>query len=172
MNATPIEGEHRPELLERRGEAIAWLLALLSAAAWAWTASSGAAGTILLPVLAVLLALTAAAISLGNWMDRRTRLRITESGLAYENGLRRVEIPWSEVVEVHAMPTRNGKRVSVAGDKAFFTFRTLGEIQVGGEVKGRIGFVRGEEIFRHIVLQAGLQIVEGKGEGYSYVRPG
>jgi hypothetical protein len=46
----------------------------------------------------------------------------------------------------------------------------LAELKVLDEVKGRMGFVEGDEILRQILLNSGLQIVERPGEGYYYAR--
>ncbi len=39
-----------------------------------------------------------------------------------------------------------------------------------GELKGRFGFTRGEEILREIVLRSNLEIMDDTGVGYYYVR--
>ncbi len=78
--------EYRPELLSRRGEYVAWGIALVAIAAWVilhLTDNPVFGG---LTFLTVLLALSGIAISLGNWMDRRTILRLEPDGVWYDNG--------------------------------------------------------------------------------------
>jgi len=43
-------------------------------------------------------------------------------------------------------------------------------VKVRGELKGRFGFVQGEEILRQIVLNSNLEITDDAGAGYIYVR--
>ena len=62
--------------------------------------------------------------------------------------------------------------MEVYGDKSHFSFRTLAEVKVQGEVKGRFGFVQGEEILRQVVLHSNLEIIDEPGAGYYYVRKG
>ena len=162
--------EYRPELLSRRGEYIAWGIALVAIAAWVvlhFTATPVFGG---LTFLTVLLALSGIAISLGNWMDRRTILRLESEGVRFDNGLRRVMLHWSEICQVQVYPSAWGKKVRVIGEKAHFDFRTLGEVIYQGEVKGRLGFEKGEEILRHILENSRLKKVPGPANCFYYAR--
>lgn len=123
---------------------------------------------ILLAVVA--LGLVAASITLGNWMDRRTRLELGDTTLHFQNGLRNVKLTWDEVREVRVLPARWGKKVQVFSYHSYFSFQTLGEVRLMGEVKGWMGFARGEEILRQIILKSNLQIADHPGEGYYYTR--
>lgn len=108
------------------------------------------------PFLAIVLLLAALSISLGNWMDRRTRLELLPDGVHFKNGLRDVRLSWDEIRQVQVYPGRWGKRVSVIGPAAHFEFRTLGEVSVQGETKGRLGFTQGERILQRILEAADL----------------
>jgi len=153
--------EYRPELLSRRGEYVAWGTALLAIAAWLilYVTNTPVFGG--LRLLAVLLVLSGMAISLGNWMDRRTLLRLEPDGVWFENGLRQVRLHWNKIRQVQVIPSNWGKKVHVIGEKTHFDFRTLGEVTYQGEVKGRLGFAQGEEILRHILENARLKQVPG-----------
>jgi hypothetical protein len=83
--------EFRPELIPRRGEAIAWLGTLIVAVAIAILVVTGNRVSFWLLILGVPLALVSIGISLGNWMDRHTVMQLSEQGVRYRNGLRRVE---------------------------------------------------------------------------------
>ena len=72
--------------------------------------------------------------------------------------------------EVRVIPSPWGNKVEVYGEKSHFTFRTLAEVKVRGELKGRFGFAQGEEILRQIVLNSNLEIKDDPGAGYYYVR--
>ncbi len=162
--------EFRPELLSRRGEVFAWVCAGLATLGWlvlAWTARPVSP---VIPVVAVLLILSALVISLGNWADRSTRIRLDRTGIRFQNGLRKVELPWQDISEVRVIPSQWGKKVHVYGERRGFSFRTLAEVRVQGELKGRFGFAQGDEILRGIILNGGLEIVEQPGEEYTYVR--
>jgi hypothetical protein len=163
--------EFRPELISRRGEAIAWSLAAVSTAAWLimrWRVSE-TPGAALVFVLFLLFA--ASSISLGNWMDRQTVLRLGVDGVAFRNGLRDVSLRWDEIWEVRVIPARWGDRVQVLGEFAHFQFRTLGEVMLQGELKGRMGFAEGETILQRILSASGLQEIEKTDQVRYYARP-
>lgn len=167
--------EYRPVLLPRRGELIAWTLALLVGAAWLFLEFTGRATFLAMPILMIFLLFSAASISLGNWMDRRSVLRLDDTGLSFQNGIRDVHLRWDEIQEVRAWPAQWGKKVEVIGEKTngsrtHFGFRTLGEVRVKGELKGRMGFEKGDEMLREIIQQSGLEVAKHPGEGYYYTR--
>jgi hypothetical protein len=162
--------EYHPELLSRRGEYVAWGLGLIAIVAWLvlhLTETPVVGG---LRFLAVLLALSGMGISLGNWMDRRTILRLEPDGVWFDNGLRQVLLHWSEIRQIQVYPSTWGKKVHVIGNKAHFEFRTLGEVTLQGEVKGRMGFEKGEEILSHILENTRLKKVPGPENGSYYAR--
>jgi hypothetical protein len=159
---------YHPELISRKGEMIAWATALLVVIGWLILYLSGRNVTAAIPFLVVFLVFSGLAISLGNWMDRHTSLVIDEHAIEFRNGLRHIRALWSEIKEVRVTPSQWGKKVQVYGERVYFTFRTLSEVKVQGELKGRFGFARGDEILREIVLRSALVIVERPGEGYTY----
>src|SRR5262245_14385985 len=136
---TPLD--YRPELLSRRPEALAWVLAATLAAAFGILRVTQAGSAGLVAVLMSFLLFTAAGTSLANWMDRRTLLRLDTTGVFFENGLRRVRLTWPEIESVRVLPAAAGsEQVQVLGQKAHFEFRTLATFIVNGEEKGRAGF--------------------------------
>ncbi len=163
---TPVE--FQPERFSRRGEATAWGLAVIALAAWAWTAWRGLETPSVLPFVAGFCVLAGLAISLTNWVDRHTRLRIDETGVRFENGLRRVQMGWEEIQEMRVFPSNLGDQVRVMGGNTFFTFRTLGEARMGEQVRGRMGFAEGEHIANHIRQKARLTRVQETRAGYRY----
>ncbi len=170
MDETPGGEQYRPELIPRRGEMIAW----------ACTGMALLAGVILrigertipwgLSVLAALLFVAACLISMGNFVDRHTSLTLDSNGVEFKNGLRAVRLSWTDIREVRIFPSKLGDKVQVFGADNFFQFRTLGEVHMNGEVKGRMGFAQGDKILRTLILRAGLQIVDRAGDGYYYAR--
>lgn len=163
------EREYRPQVLSRQGERTAWLLALAAGLGvlmlgiawrvpgWAWA------------FWAFLLA-SAASISLGNWMDRRTVIRVRPDGIRYQNGLRDVDLPWPEIQKVSRAPARFGHTVQVVGPRAHFAFKTFAEVRFQGEVRGSTGFADGERILETIVERSALQLVERSPGGETYAR--
>jgi hypothetical protein len=170
VNIDQLPLEYKPELISRRGEAIAWACVLLVAAGILLLTLSGKPVNWLVTLLEAMLLLSAALISLGNWSDRKTTLRLDVHAIEFKNGLRQVKLGWDEVKEVRVTPSPWGNKVEVYSEKSHFSFRTLAEVKVRGELKGRFGFVRGEEILRQIVLHSNLEIIDEPGAGYYYVR--
>ena len=160
---------HIPELLSRQGEITAWLLALGAALGlfflsqrqslpfWAW-------------FLFAFLTFSAASISLGNWMDRRTNIRLTDDGVYFENGLRKTRLAWDEISAVQTSPARWGTSVQVIGTRAHFSFSTLGEMQFQGQVRGKTGFVAGKQIMDEIIQRSGLLKTTRDGQFLRYSR--
>src|SRR5512133_1855299 len=120
-----LPAEFRPERFSRRGEITAWGLALLAFLAWGWTMTRGFETPAVLKFVALFCVLAGLAISLSNWSDRRTRLRLEPDGVAFENGLRRVRLAWDEIREMRVFPSNLGDQVRVIGEQTFFMFRTL-----------------------------------------------
>lgn len=165
-------GEFFPEQLSRRGELVAWVTTLITLVGWMILSVLDFSVFIGLKLLCILLGFSALAISLGNWMDRRTKLELMQNGIHFENGLRKVTLNWDGVERVDVTPSDWGKKVSVIGTGAHFEFRTLGEVRVRDEVKGRLGFEKGEEILAHILNKAQLINVSSTEEGCSHYSKG
>ena len=162
--------EYRPELLSRRGELIAWLSTLFVGIGWLILRLKHFPITPAIPVVGIILLFSAATISLGNWMDRKMLIRLDGLGIHYENGLRHVHMNWPEIQEVRVSPGGWGRKVQVIGQRGYFAFRTLGEVHVGGELKGRMGFTQGDQILAQIIAQSRLEMLERPGGGVDYRR--
>ena len=162
--------EFKPEQLPRRGELNAWLLAVAAliglmvlnraltvVPGWAW-------------IFSVFLVFSALSISFGNWMDRNTHLVLDSDGISFENGIRRVRLRWLEIQKVAVLPSRWGQSVQVLGENSHFDFKTLGEVQFKGEVRGRTGFAEGKTILDVILHEADLALIEESNSAYYYAR--
>jgi len=141
---------------------VAWGLALVVTATWVILRLYGQGISIVVPLLDAFFLFSALSISLGNWMDRRTVIRLDPSAITFGNGLRHAVMRWNEIKQVQVFPTNWGKKVRVLGSKAHFEFRTLAEVKVQDEVKGRMGFAEGESILQNIIRSADL--IEKPGE--------
>lgn len=152
-----LVGEFRPELLSRRGEFVAWGLTLVVTATWVILRLYGQAVSVFVILLDLFFLLAALSISLGNWMDRRTVIRLDPEGIRFENGLRHATMTWLQIKQVQVYPTDWGKKISVLGAGAHFEFRTLAEVKVQDQVKGRLGFTEGDKILQRMIQAAGLK---------------
>jgi hypothetical protein len=171
MSDISVVREYRPLLASRRGEGLAWLSAGLVTLVWLALWLTNQPVYVLIPLAQSGFLLAAFLISLGNWVDRRTIILLDETGIRYKNGLRKVNLPWDQVLQVQVQPMSWGKRIQVKGDHGMFSFRTLAEVNMLGKLQGRFGFEKGDEILRQIVLNSGLRISEQSGEIYLYARP-
>ncbi len=117
---------------------------------------SGQSVLAVVPILGILLLLAGLSISLGNWMDRHTIIRIENGGITFSNGLRYVHFGWDQIKRVDVFPSNWGKKVQVLGNEAHFEFRTLGEVQAYGKTIGNVGFENGELILKHILERTNL----------------
>ncbi len=162
--------EFHPELMPRRGEVNAWLLALAALVGllilnqtldivpgWTW-------------IFCGFLILSALSISFGNWMDRQTCIELMDDGIYFKNGLRRVWLSWNEIQKVEVLLARWGKSVQVIGEKHHFDFKTLGEVQFQGQIRGHTGFAEGQLILDEILRATGLVLNEESNNAYYYAR--
>ena len=164
------EQKYHPELISRRGEMIAWLTFSLAGATWAVLLLMGASIHPALRFLTFFLLGSGLVISFGNWMDRKTLLCLDADGIQYQNGLRKISLQWDDILRVEVYPSNWGDKVNVRSAQQQFNFRTLGEVEVKGDVKGRMGFANGEEILQQIITNAGLEGEQQPSGGYSYRR--
>ena len=162
--------EFRPQLLSRRGELIAWSLAILVMLTWVILVATGKPVQRLLPFLAIVLLFAGMGISLSNWMDRHSLIHLDPESVTFDNGLRHTHLKWDEIRQVQVFPSSWGDKVRVIGEHSYFEFRTLGEVKVQGEVKGRMGFSEGDKILKRILEMAGLRKVAHSGGGEYYAR--
>ena len=110
---------YTPEIQSRRSELIAWGLA-----------GASLVGLLLLNlggmiyfwamIFVAFMFFAAMSISLGNWMDRQTKLVIDDDGVSYTNGLRHVRLDWPFIRNVTTYPARWGEKVQVLGEKGAF----------------------------------------------------
>ncbi|MEJ2353781.1 MAG: hypothetical protein P8Y03_28720, partial [Anaerolineales bacterium] len=159
----------RPELIPRRGEVIAWVSMLLLLVGWFVLRQTHQVNPAI-PIFAIFLLLAASSISLGNWVDRHTYIRLEHQGITFHNGLRHVQLRWDQVERVEVLPSNWGDNIEVFSDSAHFKFRTLHVVNAQGKNLGRMGFEQGEQILQHILEQSGLQASHRQDSGYYYAR--
>lgn len=162
-----------PEPVSRRGELIAWGSALLLNGVWVILVLAGQPVTLWIPVVAIPLTLVAFVMSLGNWMERHTRIEIDPEGIFYSNGLRRVRLHWEAIKDVRVLPSQWGQKTQVFGENVYFGFHSLGEVKANEKVIGRTGFAAGDLILEEILDRADMVAAHEVGdgneqEGYDY----
>ena len=166
-----MEREFRPELISRQGERNAWGLAIVTIVVWlVFRARIPTFGTAIL-VFAILLTLSAALISLSNWVDRKSTLILNADSVTFRSPLRDVSLSWDQIQKVRVIADRLGERVHVSGTESRFNFRTLSIVEHKGEVRGQMGFTQGEEILNQILKSAGLHEIPENDNGHYYARP-
>ena len=159
-----------PELLSRQGEYLAWGSTLLAIGAWSYLAYRGERVHPIFILLGAFILLSALALSLGNWVDRRTVIYIQVDRIKYRDGLRSVELRWDQINQVEVYPSRMGDKVVVQAERLHFNFRTHAEIKSRGKVKGYVGFVEGQAILEHILANSNLNTSKQSGSATYYTR--
>lgn len=155
---TEVYGKYLPEIISRRGEYTVWLLLLAVLGGWLILIISGEAVPFAVYMLGGFFLLAGLSISLGNRMDRRSFIEIKPDRIIFENGLRSCDIIWSDIVAAEVHPSRWGEKVHVRARSSHFAFRKLGEVKIGGEIKGRMGFKDGDKILDAIIEHSRLKL--------------
>ena len=162
--------EYRPALSGRKNELTGWFLVLLTGGAWWIITTRGSATSFFIPLFFVVFLVVAAGTSLSNWMERRTCLQISATGIHFQNGLRNVSLAWSEINEVHIIPSRWGQAVHVIGEDRHFHFQLAGDVTVMGKPQPRVGFLEGQQILSELFGNTQLQRVQRSQPGRYYAR--
>lgn len=170
MNDLSAAQEYRPLLLSRRSELVAWMITVISVFGWLYFRQNIPALTNLMLVFFALALFTGFGTSYGNWMDRRTILRVSPDGLAYRNGLQNIQMPWQDVQEMHLLESRLGRKVHLIGRRRQFSFRMMSELQAFGRKREQTGFAKGEEIVDAILQFSGLSLKNVSDSGKYYAR--
>lgn len=162
--------EFHPELISRKWERNAWILAGISVAAYLllWRISEP---TVLFLVMVIFLLISALFISFSNWIDRKTVLTLNEEGIKYYSGLRSVSMKWEDIEQLQVLPDRWGQRVLIFGNRTNIRFRTLSNVDFQGKVRGQIGFHNGKAILDEIIQSSSLISTENEKQGHYYIRP-
>jgi hypothetical protein len=159
-----------PEKLPSKGERVAWILTVTAGITWIILFALKITVLWIIPVIFMTFFLSSILIHMGNWIDRKTVISLNKNGLIFQDGLRNIEIEWGAVEKVEIFPSQWGKKVTVNGGGRRFNFRTLGVVELSGEIKGKIGFIEGEMILNTILERSQLSSVHKLANSYYYTR--
>ncbi|HJS28305.1 MAG TPA: hypothetical protein VJ768_01695 [Anaerolineales bacterium] len=158
--------EYRPVSVSRRSELTAWGIFAVLASVVVLFRGRGQIVPLPITILAVFFLLSALVISFGNWMERRTSLRIEPDRLFYSNGVRKVSLSWDEIREIRLGEDRLSNKVYIYGESAQFQIRLQSEPRFDREEHRLYGFREGDEILRAISERSGKNPVKPhEGEG-------
>ncbi len=150
--------------LNRSGERVAWLLVLTLGILDAVLLSRLGSISLTAIIVTILFLLAALASSFSNWLERNTKISLSESDLIHQTPIREVEMMWREIDSLRLTRRGAGWYVIVVGDQKVFTFQTPTTIKgpFGREV--RTGTESGEQLAATIARQANLVELELEGD--------
>lgn len=158
--------------LNRSGEWIAWLLVLTLGVMDVVLLSSVGTISLVALIFTTLFLLAALASSFSNWLERNTKITVSESGLVYQTPLRRLEMMWGEIDSLRLTRRGAGWYVMVVGDQGVFTFQTPTSIKGSFGREAKTGLESGEQLAAMIAGQADLLEPELEGDVWVCRREG
>jgi hypothetical protein len=150
--------------LNRSGEQIAWLLVLILGILDAVLLSRVGTISFVALIFTTLFLLAALASSFSNWLERNTKITVSESGLVYQTPLRKLEMMWREIDSIMLTRRGAGWYVMVVGDQGVFTFQTPTSIKGPFGREAKTGIESGEQLAAMIAGEADLLEPELEGE--------
>lgn len=122
--------------------------------------------------LTAFLLLAGLLILFGNRVEARTEIRVDETGVRYDSGLRKSNIGWPEVREVQVQPMRSGFSVQVTGTASHFRFTFVPPVVAKGPRGNRpgMGFPDAAQLAVTIIRRAGLELAHSSEQGRIYRR--
>lgn len=158
--------------LNRSGERVAWLLVLILGILDAVLLSRVGTISFVALLFTTLFLLAALASSFSNWLERNTKITVSESGLVYQTPLRRLEMMWGEIDSLRLTRRGAGWYVMVIGDQGVFTFQTPTSIKGSFGREAKTGIESGEQLAAMIAGQADLLEPELEGDVWVCRRKG
>jgi hypothetical protein len=165
MAADALEQKvYRPVSVSRRSELTAWGIFAVLASVVVLLRLQARIVPLPITILAAFFLLAALVISFGNWMERRTWMRLDPDRLLYTNGVRKISLPWEEIREIRLDEDRLSNKVYISGESIQFQFRLQSEPRFDREEHGLYGFREGDEILREIAERSGKSPVSREEE--------
>jgi hypothetical protein len=155
-----------PAAVDRRGEGVGWLLTAGLAAGLAvifWR--SGGVPWLGLVLLVILIGLSSL-VSLGNWLESNTTIRLDVAGIEERQPLHSVALRWDEILELWAWPASRGWRILVRGTGGQILFRTGERLVSARGPELRLGFPQGEQLAARVRNAAQLAAPQPQEAGW------
>ncbi len=165
-----IKKTYRLITLNRSGERIAWLLVFTLGVLDAALLSRLGSISLTALIFTILFLIAALASSFSNWLERNTKITVSESDLVHKTPIRRVAMMWREVDSLRLTRRGAGWYVMVVGDQRVFTFQTPTSIKGPMRREARTGIENGEQLAAMITKQADLVELELEGDVWVYRR--
>lgn len=150
--------------LNRSGEWIAWLLVLTLGVLDAVLLSLVGTISLVALIVTILFVFAAFASSFSNWVERNTKITVSEADLVYQTPLRRLQMMWGEIDSLRLTRRGAGWYVMVVGDQSVFTFQTPTSIKGSFGREAKTGLESGEQLAALIAGQADLLEPELEGD--------
>lgn len=157
MNPGDVPLEFKPNPGSRRPEWLSWSLAALLAGLAVWLGTSGGPAVFGAWALCAYFGLSALVMSLGNWVERNTRLTLREAGLTFRRPFQTVEMAWDEIRRIEVRKGPVGGRIFVTGGTDRFSLRLAHQVEIRGRIRDRYGFAESELIVQTMIEKANLK---------------
>ncbi|MEJ2758736.1 MAG: hypothetical protein P8046_09680 [Anaerolineales bacterium] len=162
------EQTFKPLLNSRRPEILSWLFFVVVVGVMIYFPSSGI-GRVGGYLLAAFFLLSAGAMSLANWQNRKTTLSLSKKGIRFENGIQKVWMPWETINRIEVYSGRVNDKIRVKSSDQYFAFDMYNEVVLNGQRRGEVGFEQGELILKTILQQANIDVTQKRhADGYDY----
>jgi hypothetical protein len=169
MSNLSTPSAYKPVMNSRRSEVLAWIFSICIVLVLFVLPSSGffrIAGF----VLATFFTFSAIVMSLGNWVSRKTELRMYDEFLWLDNGIRVTTIRWEDIDCLEVFPGRFNDKIIVNSDSSNrLSFDVIKANVESGEAINIAGFKERDIILEMIIKSSGLNEKRKDGQqGYYY----
>lgn len=156
----PIQNSRRPELL-------AWFFSFCIIFILIFSPQTGLfrIGGV---ILATFFLLSAVTISLGNWQNRNSVLKLSKDKIWYFNGVKELSFTWDEIQRVEVFRGRFNDKINLVSESGSISFDIIGLEQFNQDKTPYYGFREGAEILNFILKQTNLNEQKQDGSGYYY----
>lgn len=161
----------KPEAGSRRPEALSWAFAVVLFGILFFMRPELQALRFGAWALGLFFGFSGAVMTLGNWLERNTSMRLNLQEIALVRPLQTLGMKWDEVDRVDVMTKSNARRVFVQGRGVKFSFRPATRVEIRGKIRDEYGFLESEKIIETILTMAKIsEIRHDLVNGYYYAK--
>ena len=155
----------------RRSEMTAWFLSLCLILILIFSTEGGffKVGGI---ILCTFFLISAVIISLGNWQNRKTVLRLSRDQIWYFNGIKESSLSWEEIQRVEVYSGRFNDKISLVSDSGIIRFDIVNLEHFDQDKTPNYGFKEGVKILNSILDQTDFNEKKQNRLGYYYYQKG